>query len=158
MYLGAFLGRNNVCLRAFPDRIGVWWVDSEGKTSGFGGFMLRGRMEMRKISSEKLGSDGMRGLMTKSASVPAPDDPSNGETEQKPVKSIGQSDGLSEALFPLVLQGTIRVKAFHMAGLEHVNTALQENYQAPGPGLIPQPHPDANPLLVLSSKSLTGNS
>lgn len=57
--------------------------------------MLRGRMEVRKISSEKLGSDGMRGLMTQARmfiSVPAPDYPSNGETEKKPVKSIGESD------------------------------------------------------------------
>lgn len=54
-------------------------------------------MEVRKTSSEKLKSDGMRGLMTQaskfiSVSVPAPDYPSNGETEKKPVKSIGESD------------------------------------------------------------------
>lgn len=106
----------------------------------FSEFMLRGRMEMRQIRSEKLGSDGMPGLMTQASkfiSVSAPDYPSNGETKKKPVKSIGQRDDLSEALFPLVSQGTIRFKAFHMAGLEHVNTALQENYQAPGPGLYP---------------------
>lgn len=52
----------------------------------FSGFMLRGRMEMRRIHSEKLGSDGTPGMMTQASkfiSVPAPDYPSIGETEKK---------------------------------------------------------------------------
>lgn len=98
---------------------------------------------MKKISSEKLESAGMRGLMTqarKFISVPAPDYPSNGETEKKPVKSIGESNDLSQAPFPLVYNPVQSISHGRSGTYEH---SFTEKLPSPRPPALPH-----NPNLV----------
>lgn len=103
---------------------------------------------MRKTSSEKLKSDGMRGLMTQARmfiSVPAPDYPSNGGTKKQPVKSIGQSDDLSQALFPLVYNPVQSISHGRSGTCEHSFTEK-----------LPSPRPPALPHNPIWCQSIAG--